>query len=82
MKDVIGLRRYAKEHRVKHYRERMVALIGCHAPEYLFAEDWENLSDEAKEFYEKYFLPCEGTGNISTYCEDCPFSVIDWDDDM
>lgn len=57
-------------------RSTLEVTIECYAPEELFESDWEDLSESAKEYYEHHHLPCEGTGSMNLYCEDCPFSDV------
>jgi len=58
-------------------RHRYIYVIGCHAPDEIFGE-WETLSKRVQDWYTTLHpkLPCEGTGNIHLYCDDCPFSEI------
>ncbi len=79
MKDLYGLLQWAKENTSEVPRKSGTVYFDCYAPDYLFKEEWEDLSDKAKEFYAKYHLSCEGTGELSICCADCPFLIEEWE---
>lgn len=59
-------------------RARLEVYIDCLAPDELFASDWNDLSADAKDFYENNAtLPCEGTGTMNPNCVYCKFSESD-----
>lgn len=58
-------------------RNTLNIYIECFAPEELFEDEWDDLSEEAKNYYRTYHVPCSGTGDMYSGCESCPFSQ--WD---
>lgn len=63
-------------------QQRFILEIECKLDDEYF-EVWNELTEEIKEFWNSGgTVPCEGTGNMRPYCEDCQYCrMFDLDED-
>ena len=55
----------------------LMLMIRCKLDDEYF-QDWNSLSPEIQQFWDEpeNYCNCEGSGEMSTWCNDCPFCQI------